>query len=140
MQAYNYLLKPLKKDVLARELKSLFQICRERKGVLLHLKGADGYYSVSSDEIDYVETDGKNVVLHTGRETIPVFHSMKKMEELLAKEAVFRIHTAYLIAFRAVKQIRKESVVLKNGEELPLSRHRKKEFLQNYMEYIGGML
>jgi DNA-binding LytR/AlgR family response regulator len=64
---------------------------------------------------------------------------MKQMETLLAG-TTFRIHTAYLISLHAVKKINKDSITLKSGKELPLSRHRRKEFVDRYMEYIGGLL
>jgi DNA-binding LytR/AlgR family response regulator len=64
---------------------------------------------------------------------------MKQMETLLAG-TTFRIHTAYLISLHAVKKINRDSIILKSGKELPLSRHRKKEFVDRYMEYIGGLL
>lgn len=139
VQAYNYLLKPVTYEILCRELQTVFRLIGQKADDHITLHCEDGYFTFSAGEIEMAETMGKNVILYTHSKSHLVYKSMKQMEGLLAK-TMFRIHTAYLISLHAVKKIDRDSVVLKSGRELPLSRHRKKEFMDRYMAYIGGLL
>lgn len=140
VQAYNYLLKPVSYDTISRELQGVFKnIGRQRKDyVTLHCE--TGYITISSGDICMAETDGKNVIVYTEDEVYRVYKSMKQIEELFPDGKLFRIHTAYLISLDYVMKIKKDSVILKSGKELPLSRHRKREFMSRYMDYVGGLM
>jgi DNA-binding LytR/AlgR family response regulator len=139
VQAYNYLLKPATYEILRREMQTVFRLIDQRAAEHLTLHCEEGYLTLAAADIEMVETQGKNVLLHTYSGSHLVYKSMKQMETLLAG-TTFRIHTAYLISLHAVKKINRDSIILKSGKELPLSRHRKKEFVDRYMEYIGGLL
>ncbi len=139
VQAYNYLLKPVTYEILSRELRTVFRLIGQRRGSSVTLHCEDGYFTLSPEDIVMAETKGKNVLLHTHEGSHLVYKSMKSMEELFGA-TMFRIHTAYLVSLSSVKGISKDSVILQSGKELPLSRHRKKEFMNQYMEYIGGLL
>ena len=139
VQAYNYLLKPVTYEILSRELKTVFRLIGQRRENSVTLHCEDGYFTLSPEDIEMAETKGKNVLLYTHEGTHLVYKSMKNMEELFGT-TMFRIHTAYLVSLSAVKGIGRDSVILRSGKELPLSRHRKKEFMDRYMEYIGGLL
>lgn len=140
VQAYNYLLKPISYDTIRQELCTVFKNLQkqQKKPVTLHCE--TGYVTILPEDIYMVETDGKNVIVYTAQETLRVYKSMKQMAELLAPAGMFRIHTAYLISMLYILKVKKDSVVLKSGRELPLSRHRKKEFMNQYMDYVGGLM
>lgn len=139
VQAYNYLLKPVTYEILSRELGTVFRLIGQRRKNSVTLHCEDGYFTFSPEDIETAETKGKNVLLHTHEGSHLVYKSMKNMEELFGT-TMFRIHTAYLVSLSSVKGIGRDSVILKSGKELPLSRHRKREFMDRYMKYIGGLL
>jgi two-component system LytT family response regulator len=58
--------------------------------------------------------------------------TLKESEDVLPAEDFFRIHNSYLINLKYVKKyIRGEGgeVVMNNGEQIPVSRTKKQEFL-----------
>ena len=140
VQAYNYLIKPISYDMLCREMDNVFPRMMRMRGETVVFHSEDGYVTVSAREIEMAETDGKNVILHTERGPMKVFQSMKQMEKSLGEKEFFRIHTAYLVSFSHISSVRRDSIVTRSGRELPISRHRKKEFMDRYLTYVGGLL
>lgn len=139
VQAYNYLLKPVSYETISRELKKIFSVIQEKNNQSISLNCEDGYRIFLLRNIDMCETMGKNVILHARGEKVLVYKSMKQMEEIL-KKTTFRIHSAYLVSMHAIRRVKHDSVVISDGTELPLSKHRKKEFISTYMKYVGGLL
>lgn len=140
VQAYNYLIKPISYDMLCREMDNVFPRMMRMRQENLVFHSEDGYVTVPAREIEMAETDGKNVILHTERGPVKVFQSMKQLEKSLGETGFFRIHTAYLVSFSHIGSVRRDSIVTRSGRELPISRHRKKEFMDRYLTYVGGLL
>lgn len=140
VQAYGYLLKPVTYDILSHELASAFTLVSRRRVENISLRGEEGYLIIPIRDIDLIETEGKYVRLYIREQPHLIYQSMKQMEELMKGKNFFRVHTAYMVSFACIQKIGKDSVILKSGKELPLSRHRKKEFMEKYMDYIGGQL
>lgn len=139
VHAYNYLLKPISYEVFCWELQAVLKLIREKRGRVYSLNCKDGVHTFAESEIEMLETQGKNVILHTAAGQHMVYRSMKKLESELGP-TLFRIHTAYMVSMHAVVKINKDSVSLRSGKELPISRHRRKEFMAAYQDYIGGLL
>jgi DNA-binding LytR/AlgR family response regulator len=140
VQAYNYLIKPISYEMLRHELENVFPRMMRMREENLVLHSEDGYVTIPAREIEMAETDGKNVIIHTERGPVKAFQSMKQMEKSLGETEFFRIHTAYLVSFSHISAVRRDSVILQSGRELPISRHRKKEFMDRYLTYVGGLL
>lgn len=140
VQAYNYLIKPISYDMLCHEMDNVFPRMMRMRQENLVFHSEDGYVTVPAREIEMAETDGKNVILHTERGPVKVFQSMKQLEKSLGETGFFRIHTAYLVSFSHIGSVRRDSIVTRSGRELPVSRHRKKEFMDRYLTYVGGLL
>jgi DNA-binding LytR/AlgR family response regulator len=64
--------------------------------------------------------------------------TMTSIEEMLPKDAFFRIHKSFLVNIYHIDSIN-GGRIFAGGHELPLSRHRKEELLQSvvYKNLIG---
>ena len=63
--------------------------------------------------------------------------TLKEIEKLLPPSQFFRPHDSHIINMRHVKEFKKGDggvVILENGEQIPVSRRRKQEFLDLLME------
>lgn len=140
VRAYNYLLKPLDYTAFRREMEKLLRQLVHSKGQRLAVRTATGIRTLAQREIVYAETAGKSSVIHTEAASFPISGSMKAFEAQLDHTVFYRIHTAYVINMEFVSSVQKESVLLLDGTELPISRHRKKAFLNAYLSYVGGLL
>lgn len=83
----------------------------------------------SSGEIRYAYAQGKGVYLHTAEGDWTVTFTLAELEERLATQGFFRAHRGYLVNLAQVREIAtwtrsSFSLRLKDGDEIPLSKHR----------------
>jgi ABC-2 type transport system ATP-binding protein len=81
------------------------------------------------DDILYAYAHEKAVYIQTVDGPCAVSLTLTELEERLAPEGFFRCHRAYLVNIRYVKELAawtrdSFSLILKNGQEVPLSKHR----------------
>lgn len=70
------------------------------------------------------------------------YHAYVKLndiEKMLEKESFVRIHKGYLVNLRYVKEIRKQTAVLCNGMQLPISRSHRKDTVEKWRSYIYSL-
>lgn len=140
VQAYNFLIKPIQEDLLEREILPVLKRLSVQSGSRLTFRHEDAYYTIRIREILYAETSGRIAVIHLPDKSCRTSFPMKNMEKLLPKDTFFRIHTGYLVNMDYVTSINKDTVTLKTGIQLPVSKHRKREFINAYMVYVGRMI
>jgi DNA-binding LytR/AlgR family response regulator len=86
---------------------------------------------VTRDDVRFAEASGDYTRLHTSGGTHLVRIPISTLEARWAPAAFFRIHRGYLVALRAVTELRTTtgagSVVVVDGRELPVSRRHARE-------------
>lgn len=92
-------------------------------------------------EIMYCETEGGHVklTLRDGSTALANI-GIGALEAELADYSFFRCHKGCLVGLRSVKQLLKTDVLMKNGALIPISKHRRKDFMVALMQYWGGQL
>lgn len=83
----------------------------------------------------YVESRKRKVEIHTLRENITIYATMKHMEERLG-EGFYRCHRGYLVNMAYVTECGAGLVGLQNGETVYLAREKYSEFVKVYAEYL----
>jgi two-component system LytT family response regulator len=148
VRAYDYLLKPFTDErfraTLDRARASMKQQDLERlseklQPLLDRLRNGNGYARrlvvrqnghvrfFDTDDIDWIEAQAKCVRLHTNGSVFPLRESIGHLEEKLDPSQFLRIHRSAIVNVERVSEIEtseegSQTVVLKNGARLPLSR------------------
>lgn len=139
--AWRYLLKPIEWQAFRREVSLPLDKCLREKDHTLHIKNDRGVYSVPADEICYLEVNvKKNVTVHARDREIECYHPLTSVAEKLALPNFYRCHNSYLVNMDYIACVEKDTIFLRNGVEIPLSKHRRKEFMQAFMDYEGDFL
>ena len=142
VQAFGFVLKPLQYAKFSFTLeKAIHHLDARRmaeKTVLLHSHGQTERLTVS--DILYCEVTNHSVTvhLHSGPRSYRI--QMKEIEELLAPYGFFRPHGSYLVNHQAIERIGTNSLLLKNGETIPLAQHKRKAFMAQLTSYLGETL
>ena len=89
--------------------------------------------------IYYIESQGHTLILHTILGDYETTGTMKEMEEKLADMNFCRGNKGYLINLAHVDGITDGCAMVK-GEQLVLSRARKKEFMEELTKYWGEVI
>jgi two-component system LytT family response regulator len=135
LEAVDYLLKPFDD---ARFLRAL---ARVREAIALPGPAAEA--SLHADRlpvaaggrirlvdvatVDWIEADDKQVLLHVGRETLPVRMALREVEARLDPARFARVHRRAIVRLGAVAELARAfhgdwTLTLRSGEELLMSR------------------
>ena len=137
VDALDFVLKPVTYPQFARKMKKAAAIAagRERRYLLLPKDGVE--QRVSTDDILFVEVINHRLYVHTAGGVYVRSGSMQEMERQLALPQFARCNNSYLVNLRNVVGVRRDAVLVP-GHELPISRPKRKAFLQTLSDYFGG--
>ena len=136
VEALDFIVKPVDKYSFALKIARAVSRSAARYGNTLMFRVDGEYVSIRLNMLKYVETDGHYVVYHTFDGLFREYASLKSVEKRLGENFV-RCNSCYLVNLRFVTGVRKNNVVI-DGEELPISRPKKQEFMNALVAFIGG--
>lgn len=114
-------------------------IRRHNKQLALKNK-EQGKQWVSIKDILYIESDKHYVAYHVAdnKQTFRVRDSISRLQEKLLEYDFIRVHKQYLVNLSHISGINKknDTVIFKQGFELPMSRKRKSEVNKKLTEFI----
>ena len=137
VEALAYLIKPVRffhfSQVLKKALDRVKKQRSEDRSIVL--KTPQEVKVVASSSIRYIEVEGHNLIFHmAGGEDLCTRASLKALEEQLVGMNFCRCNSCYLVNLRYVDSVVGNAVRV-GEDELLMSRHKKKEFVEQYMKY-----
>lgn len=137
VDALDFVLKPVKYPQFALKLKKAVSIAghRSRRYLMVTVDGAGQRIAV--DDILYIEVINHRLFIHTQEETYVIRGSLQDMEVQLEGLSFVRCSHSYLVNLANVTGIKKDAVLV-HGQEIPVSRPKRKEVLQLLSDYLGG--
>jgi len=106
------------------------------------IKEASRVFFVKAEEIDWIEAADYYVNLHAGSKSHLLRETMSDLEDRLDPARFLRIHRSAIVNLHRVKEVLSRAggeyfVVLKNGEQLKLSRSRREQ-LENLLQHLSS--
>lgn len=147
LNVVDYLMKPLEFQRFfqaAHKALDLFQSrvitqnTKEGADSDMYIRQGDTFQRIIWEDILFVEGMQNYLKLHFKDKTFVIHQTMMSLEEMLPKESFFRIHQSYLINTNKIDAISGGRVFI-NGQQLPISRHRKEDLLKTvvYVKLIS---
>ena len=135
VEALDYIVKPVSYFAFSQRLSRAIARMkkREQKSVIISVKG--GSVRLAANSILYIESQGHDLIYHTTSGEYVSSGTMKESEGALREIHFFRGSKWYLINLQQVKGLEDGCARLKNGELVPLSRGRKKAFMEALAQY-----
>lgn len=136
VDALDYVLKPVGYFAFTQRIDRALRRMERRTGrfIAVNLKGRTKKLDVA--RIWYVEVRDHSLIYHTDEECFTAPGAMKDAETSMAPGSFFRCGKGYLVNLEHVEGFRDECAVV-HGELVPVSRARKKEFLDRLNDYIN---
>ena len=138
VRALSYLLKPLPWFAFSQELKKSIDMVRRNGDDSMLIETSNGQMRLNLADILYLESIRHTIVIHTLEGKLSINGTLKDMEAKLADHHFFRSNSCYLVNLKHVTGVADQDCVMSNGEQLRVSRPRKKAFLAALADYIGG--
>lgn len=137
VNAIDFIVKPVSYYVFADKLTKAIRFARLHTEKEFVLQTEDGIMKMTAAQILYVEKDKNYLVYHTETGVYKARGTMLALEEKLQGEGFSKCISGCLVNLRHVSRFVKDTVWI--GEtSLPVSRQRKKEFREEFMNYLGG--
>lgn len=140
VHAFGFLKKPVGYERFRHVMEEALHVAAGREDLVFSLRWGTAIKMVSARDILYIEARGHEIRVVTEEGTLLSSASLAEFEAKLQGKGFFRCHKGYLVHFSFIKQILHTSITMANGEQLPLSKHRRREFMEHFAAYAGVQL
>lgn len=137
VHAWTYLLKPLNYIGFAMELSDAIRAITDPSVDAFLFKTENGIIRLDTSRILYVESRKHNQLFHTQSKVYSMRGTLTELEQRMAPLYFARSNVSFLVNLRYVTGVEQDSVLL-GKERIPLSRQKRKSFLEALTCYIGG--
>ena len=140
VSAADFLIKPLSYTLFAQRLDRVMKKIKSHERVFIELHSKKETLRQDPAELLCVEALNKRTYLHTSAgETIEIREPLYEVEKMLPAEGFYRCHNAYVVNLSKILRFSAAEVMLP-GMNIPVSKHRKKEFFEALAGYRGSMI
>lgn len=98
------------------------------KSDVMYIRQGDTFQRINWEDILFVETMQNYLKLHFKEKIFVIHQTMASLEEILPKDIFFRIHKSYLVNTTHIETVAGGRLFIE-GKEIPISKHRKEDFL-----------
>lgn len=136
VRAFHYLVKPLNEDKATEVLLSAERFFSKRR-LLFRFVSRKQFYSLFVSQIEYFESNGRKIRVHTLDETIHEYYDTLDEVEIKVETGNFaRVHKSYLVNMEYLHRVENKRVLLQCGRAIAISRKYRAEFHQLYRRYL----
>ncbi|MDE6434715.1 MAG: DNA-binding response regulator [Lachnospiraceae bacterium] len=126
VRAASLLLKPLEYGMIKNGIRELFDSWEPQKNAkeeVFSFEDEDGYRRIPYSQILYVEARNRRVYIRIKSKEYGIYGSLDALERVLP-EQFKRCHRSYIVNISSIAKVwySKNSILLKNEEQIPLSR------------------
>ncbi len=134
-EALHFLVKPVKKqdfnDVFNRAIHR-----NNQRNCLLPLKFQNERACVNVQDVLYVESLRKHLLIHTKTEDFDIIGNLKDIYAFLKPHGFVKIHHGYVVNMAHIKRFAGDCVHLINGEQVQMSMRKRSEALATYDAFL----
>lgn len=139
VNAIDFMVKPVGYFNFADKLNKALHFVRRRNGKEILVTGEEGAVRLEVSDVIYVEKEKNYLIFHTFKGNFRTRGTMQELRDRLGNLAFSECTTGCLVNLKYVERIEKNTVLVE-GRELPVSRRLKKEFMQDFIDYVGGVI
>lgn len=133
--AFQYLVKPVSKEDVELELGRAIVAYRNNHMQYCCKKYADETY-LNYEDILYLESSNKKKFVHTMVQAYESMGSLAEDVEKMEQYDFIQCHKSYLVNMNKIRKIEKNSIVLTDGTELPVSKAMKAGMVRAFTRFI----
>ena len=132
IEAFRFIIKPFDQKEVEEALDACMKKILGSRSILLYLNR--NIYEVHQSEIHYIITYDSACEYRVRDKMLRSETSLRELESQLDNRLFFRVHRKYIVNMAHIRSYKNGQIQMKDVK-LPVSRRRKKEFEQAYMEF-----
>lgn len=137
VDAIGFIVKPITYYGFSERLKRAVAAVKAQRDNYLAFAVKDGVVKIYLDDVKYIEVYRHRMQYHTFDEVIEVPGSMRDTADKLADKHFAQCNSGWLVNLKYVDEIKGNTVKVA-GEELLVSRNKRREFIQRVTAYFAG--
>lgn len=134
--ARGFVLKPVTYRAFSLQMEKVCKEINERKDIYVSILLQGGIRNISQKGIYYIESQGHYLNVHLQDETVTFYSTLKEFEKKLDAKRFCRCNNGVIVNLQHVQKV-ENAIVYVNSTPLPISRAKKKAFMEALTEYIG---
>lgn len=135
--AFDFILKPVNYDSFVFKFDRAYAVAEQNRETTITVRSGNNEVRVLEvSQVRYIEVDDHSIAVHMKEEIIRTSGRLADFYERLKDLAFALCNQCYLVNMRHITGIRDDCVCI-GGEELRISRPRKKAFLKEFNDYLG---
>lgn len=140
IHAFQYILKPINSKKIAD---TLYEAINYVNGTSLHnfvtLSDMGDVINIKSSEIIYFEFVQRKVKLTTGNKEYFIKTSLKRIYEKVEDWGFGVPHKAFIVNFLKITNLKQNSLIMSNGDDIPIAQKRASEFRKQYLRFLNEL-
>lgn len=137
VDAIGFIVKPVAYYAFSDRMKKAVAAVKARRDNFLAFTLKDGLVKIYLDDIKYVEVNRHRILYHTFDGVTEVRGTMRETAEKLNGKSFAQCNSCWLVNLKYVTEV-KSNIVRVAGEELLVSRNKRREFLNRLTVYLAG--
>ena len=138
VNAMDFIVKPVSYFDFSLEMEKIRREHDRRSEDYIWVKTAGVLRRVDFADIYYIEIIMHDIYMHTEKDTLNFRGSLKNLEERLDARMFSRCNNCYIVNLQHVNGVKDDLVLLESGDELHMSRTRKKQFMNELAAFFSG--
>ncbi|NLK78285.1 MAG: response regulator transcription factor [Clostridiales bacterium] len=134
VEAFRFLDKPLQMERLVKTLHDFDNL--RLLDSKIELQDGERTMLVNWMEIQYVQSENVYINVYLEDTRYLIRKKLGGIEEQMPKQIFYKPHRSYLINLGFVKSFDGKKIMMKNGNEIPLSRGKRNDFKKSMMNYL----
>lgn len=139
VRAFRYLIKPVKFKELQEQVTACVGNILHKRDTYITIKDKNNVLKIRTEDILFLETFERKVIIHTNSQDYIVKMSMNKLEKELTNKGFFRCHTSYIVNLIKIEELKKDYLLI-NKFTLPVSKHRMKNLKLRLTSLLGDLI
>lgn len=139
VEAMDYIVKPVTYFSFSEKLKRAVRRISNKRTHYISIPVESGVRKLDISTIYYVESHGHNLCYRSENVELESRGTMNALEKMLTPYGFFRNSKSFLVNMRYVEAIQENQCVV-HGEHLPVSRTKKKDFMQMLLKYMSEVM
>lgn len=141
VDALDYIVKPLSVKklyyVMDKAIQRAENSIRQKR---VTIRNVSSFSSVYTNAITFVEVTGHQMTVHlTDGKEMTATGSLSTLYDELKDYGFERCNSCYLVNMRYIAELKGDLVRMTTGQELLISKRKKKEFTEKFMDYLTHM-
>lgn len=137
VDATDFIIKPVSYYNFAMKFEKALRVCRRRKASSISIASGGVLHIIDANDLYFVEVENHDLVFHTRQRCLRMWGNLGKIEQQMAGKGFSRCSASHLVNLAYVTSVRRDIVVV-HGNELRMTRTKKKAFLKDLADYLGG--